>query len=177
MRDDEQFLYMPHDFYPTPPGATRALLTVETFRGAIWEPACGDGAIAKVLAHAGYSVVATDLVDHGFGTAGVDFLEQSATRAPNIITNPPYRFGMADAFVRKALDLTANTGGSVAMLLNMSSLAHPRRHHLWVARPPAAIYALDDVVFARTDTAHRYVWCVWKAGHTGRPSFWWLSVR
>lgn len=37
------------DFYPTPPAAVRALLSVETFEGAIWEPACGDGAIAGAL--------------------------------------------------------------------------------------------------------------------------------
>jgi hypothetical protein len=29
------------NFYPTPPEATRALLSVETFDGLIWEPACG----------------------------------------------------------------------------------------------------------------------------------------
>jgi len=31
-----------HDFYPTPPEATNALLDRETFDGPIWEPACGD---------------------------------------------------------------------------------------------------------------------------------------
>lgn len=38
-----------YEFYPTPPEATRALLSVESFDGAIWEPACGDGAISEVL--------------------------------------------------------------------------------------------------------------------------------
>lgn len=33
------------DFYPTPPYGTEALLSVEKFNGAIWEPACGTGAI------------------------------------------------------------------------------------------------------------------------------------
>ena len=28
------------EFYPTPPEATRALLSVEAFDGSIWEPAC-----------------------------------------------------------------------------------------------------------------------------------------
>ena len=35
-----------YEFYPTPPEATRALLSVEHFHGSIWECACGDGAIA-----------------------------------------------------------------------------------------------------------------------------------
>jgi len=46
----------------------RALLSVETFEGSIWEPACGDGAISKVLLAAGFDVVSTDLIDRGFGT-------------------------------------------------------------------------------------------------------------
>ena len=28
------------EYYPTPPEATRALLSVEKFEGSIWEPAC-----------------------------------------------------------------------------------------------------------------------------------------
>jgi hypothetical protein len=41
-----------HDFYPTPPEAVRALLSVESFEGSIWEPACGDGAISRTLVEA-----------------------------------------------------------------------------------------------------------------------------
>lgn len=79
----------PFEFYPTPPEATRALLSVEAFDGGVWEPACGEGHIAKVLEAEGYDVVATDLVDHGYGRAGVDFLEQRLPRARHIVTNPP----------------------------------------------------------------------------------------
>ena len=64
----------PFEFYPTPPEATRALLSVEKFDGSIWEPACGDGAISKVLQKANYSVVSTDLINYGFGESGQDFL-------------------------------------------------------------------------------------------------------
>ncbi len=78
------------EFYPTPPEATRALLSVETFTGSIWEPACGDGAISKVLIEAGYQVVSTDLIDRGFGRGGEDFLKSTRPLAKNIITNPPY---------------------------------------------------------------------------------------
>jgi hypothetical protein len=64
---------LPNEFYPTPPEATRALLSVERFDGSIWEPACGEGAIANVLTSAGHKVVATDLVDYGFAISGIDF--------------------------------------------------------------------------------------------------------
>ena len=53
------------DLYETPPEATRALLQVERLPHRIWEPACGPGAIARVLRDAGHAVVATDLVDYG----------------------------------------------------------------------------------------------------------------
>lgn len=79
-----------YEFYPTPPEATRALLSVEQFDGSIWEPACGDGAISKVLTEAGYQVVSTDLIDRGYGAGGHDFLKSTTPLAKNIITNPPY---------------------------------------------------------------------------------------
>lgn len=174
-----------HDFYPTPPEATRALLSVETFHGSVWEPACGDGAIAKVLKDDGYCVVATDLIERGFGTSGVDFLKETRPRARNIVTNPPYGRGLADRFVEHALNLTAMTGGSVAMLLNLSSLCHPSRHLLWMRRPPTAIYGLDELVCwpnGRQEEAgyltaqHRYCWAVWHPEPVTRPTFWWLST-
>lgn len=175
----------PFEFYPTPPQATRALLSVEEFDGSIWEPACGEGHISKVLVAAGYPVVSTDLILRGYGEGDVDFLRQDTARAKHIVTNPPYGRGLGDDFVRHALALTADTGGSVAMLLNLSSLCHPTRHELWVSRPPAVIYGLDELVcwpegkphLARSTTAsHRYCWAVWKPGHVGRPALWWLQT-
>lgn len=176
----------PYEFYPTPPEATRALLSVETFDGTIWEPACGLGHISKVLVDAGYDVVSTDLIERGYGQGGVDFLRESAPRARHIVTNPPYGRGLGDAFALQALTFAAETGGSVAMLLNLASLCHPTRHHFWVKHPPAVIYGLDELVcwpegrpeLARSTTAiHRYCWVVWKPAHEGEgwPTFRWLS--
>ncbi len=103
----------PFEFYPTPPQATRALLSVEEFDGSIWEPACGEGHISKVLVSAGYEVISTDLIARGYGAGGLDFLRETQPQAKRIVTNPPYGRGLGDAFVRKALALTAGTGGSV----------------------------------------------------------------
>lgn len=173
---------VPHDFYPTPPEGTRALLSVERFHGSIWEPACGDGAISKVLAAQGYHVVSTDLVHRGYGIGGINFLTETTTRARNIVTNPPYGSGLADAFVRHALHLVAPVGGRVAMLLNLASLAHPMRHHQWTRRPPSNVYILDELTcwpngVERSFAAeHRYCWAVWKPGHVGHPTLWWLST-
>jgi predicted RNA methylase len=177
----------PFEFYPTPPEATRALLSVERFDGAIWEPACGQGHIAKVLEAHGADVVATDLVDHGYGRPGVDFLDQRLPRAKHIVTNPPYGRGLGDAFVRKALTFTQHTGGRVAMLLNIASLCHPDRHDSFVRRPPSVIYALDQCVClpggdarraTRRTYEHRYVWLVWEPETIATPTtaFRWLTT-
>lgn len=175
---------LPNEFYPTPPEATRALLSVETFNGSIWEPACGEGAIARILRDAGHQVVATDLNAYGYGLSGVDFLKETRPRARHIVTNPPYGFGLADAFIEKALQLTRATGGNVAMLLNLASLAHRSRTSWWRAHPPARLYAIDDIVCWPSHlygpaphhfTKHRYVWAVWTQDHQGPSAFWWLA--
>lgn len=172
------------NFYPTPPEATRALLSVEDFDGPIWEPACGEGHIATVLQAAGLSVVATDLNDRGFGAVGIDFLRQTAPRALHIVTNPPYGSGLADAFIETSLSFTRETDGKVAMLLNLNSLCHHTRTGWWRSHPPARIYAIDSVVCGsepdrappRHFAANRYYWAVWTPDHIGPPAFWWLSA-
>ncbi|NOT70899.1 MAG: hypothetical protein HOP09_06310 [Hyphomicrobium sp.] len=160
------------------------MLSVERFDGSIWEPACGEGAIANVLVDAGHKVVATDLVEYGFGISGIDFLKELRPRAKHIVTNPPYGSGLADAFAEKALGFAAETGGSVAMLLNMASLSHRRRTAWWKAKPPARLYAIDDIVCWPSHrygpapeyfTKHRYIWAVWTPNHRGPSAFWWLS--
>jgi hypothetical protein len=95
----------------------RALLKVETFKGPIWEPACGPGAIVGELRRAGHQVIATDTKDYGCpkSTGGIDFLKaQSAPEGVGtILTNPPFMH--ANAFVRHALTLAPR----VVMLLRL----------------------------------------------------------
>jgi len=80
------------DFYPTPTNSTLALLEREKFEGDIWEPACGDGAISKLLKQQGYDVYSSDLVDRGYGDAHFDFMN-SWRMHDNIVTNPPFSIG------------------------------------------------------------------------------------
>jgi hypothetical protein len=180
-------LRVPFDFYATPPEATRALLSVEHFDGSVWEPACGDGRISRVLLETGHQVVSTDLIDRGFGASGIDFLKERTSRAKHIVTNPPYGSGLADRFIGRALILARQTSGKIAMLLDIASLCHPTRHARYVSAPPAAVYALDELVcvphgneghipsMRRAD--RRYCWMVWKPDHLGPSRLWWLSTR
>jgi len=71
------------DYYPTPPAATAALLSKETFDGTIWEPCAGKGWMVQELKRHGYSVIGTDIAD------GKDVLTMGLL-APNVVTNPPY---------------------------------------------------------------------------------------
>lgn len=164
-----------HDFYPTPREATLALLEVEEFEGDIWEPACGDGAISKVLEEFGHTVKSTDLVDRGYGEGGHDFLF-SGDGATNVITNPPFTLG--EDFVWKALDVTT---GKVAILGKLQFLEGAKRKKMFESTPLKAVY-----VFSKRLSMYRngekmknsgmiaFAWFVWEHGYEGKPVVQWL---
>lgn len=65
-----------HDYYATDPKAMELLLAEETFSPIIWEPACGEGHLAKVLEGHGHNVFSTDLIYRGYGDPEpLDFLK------------------------------------------------------------------------------------------------------
>ena len=74
-----------YDFYPTPEIATLKLLEKESFKGDIWECACGDGAISNILKKKGYLVFNSDIVNRGFNDETIDFLNTDR-KINNIIT-------------------------------------------------------------------------------------------
>ena len=94
------------DFFPTPRWATFALIDNEKFSGDIWECACGDGSMSKVLEETGCAVFSSDLYDRGYGQVGLDFLT-STRYADNIITNPPYN--CAEGFVANGVKQRAES--------------------------------------------------------------------
>ena len=180
-----------HDFYPTWPGATRALLGVEQFDGAIWEPACGDGAMSRELEVAGYVVVSTDLIDRGFGMGGRDFLNEWQALAPNIVTNPPFRW--AREFVDRALMLTAPARagniarGKVALFLRLAFLEGQERGAWFPNTPLARVWVMSRrVPMARGKLAGvesigggvlAFAWFVWEHGYVGPPTLGWLDWK
>lgn len=166
------------DFYPTPPEGTRALLSVENFTGPIWEPACGDGAISEELIAAGHEVISTDLVDRGYGANRVDFLMEYIARAPNIVTNPPFK--MAEEFARHALSLTT---GKVAMLCRLAWLEGRERRRMFESTPLARVWVFSGRLgMQRGRQAKKgeggmiaFAWFVWEHGYKGRPQLGWVS--
>lgn len=170
-----------NDFYRTPPHATEALLRVETFPTTIWEPACGDGAISRVLANAGHTVHSTDLVDRGFGVPRRDFLMEHQAPASCVVTNPPFK--LADEFVLHALRLGITRIAILQRLAWMEGLA--RHGALWAKHPPARVWVFakrvtmwrgDDPNARDTGGAIPFAWFVWDAAAPGRvPALGWIA--
>ena len=104
------------DFYETPYSMTSHLLEVEDFNKSltICEPACGAGAIVKVLEKEWQEVIAYDIEKNFlWETGNYDY----------IITNPP--FSLAYEFVQKAKQIATE---KFAFLLPLSYLHGKKRY-------------------------------------------------
>lgn len=180
------------DAYFTEPWVTRALLaavwlgdTPRFDEVLVWEPACGDGRMAREIAAAGYDIVASDIHDYGFSAPCLDFLDTEAwpewlrgatlRSVAAIVTNPP--FDLAGAFVRQALRFTRDAGGKVAMLQrhefdapksNWPLFAPPFAAKLILPRRPR--WATEDKASPRFP----YAWYLWDWRHRGEPVIRWL---
>jgi len=122
-----------NDYYATEPKAATLLLEKEKFSPRIWECACGEGHLSKVIKKAGYEVLSTDLVDRGYGVGNVDFLQCEGPFDGDIITNPPYKFGLE--FVKHAVDIVTE-GHKVAMFLKLQFLEGKKRRAFFETTPP-----------------------------------------
>lgn len=153
-----------NDLYETPPCATRALIPFLGRGDAIWEPACGPGAIVRELRKAGFRVKATDLVDYGLegAEAGRDFLmERDGGGVDVIVTNPPFK--LADEFTRHALTLAR----TVWIFQRLSWLEGVKRADLMDRH-------LDYILLGRErlPMMHREGWQGPKLGASAMPFAW-----
>lgn len=168
----------PNDYYATEPRATELLLELERFYPCIWEPACGEGHMSKVLEAHGYDVYSTDLINRGYGQGGTDFLKIQGPINRDIITNPPYKY--AKEFVEHALEVVT-PGHKVAMFLKLTFLEGQSRRNLFRNTPPQTVYVSSarlqcgkNGVFEGTSMA-AYAWFVWKKGHYGPTNIKWFN--
>lgn len=170
-----------NDYYATDPQAVEMLLALESFAPLIWEPACGEGHISKVLTANGYEVISTDLIYRGYGEPEpMDFLTETFPDFEgDIITNPPYSAGLE--FVERALE-TVRPGGKVAMFLKVQFLEGKRRGELFAKTPPRTVYISRSRLacakngdFSHTEKAIAYAWYVWEKGFTGDPVIKWFN--
>lgn len=173
------------DLYQTPPVAVEALLKIEPVPLTIWEPACGPGAIVKVLRDSGRAVIATDLVKYDCpdSKSRVDFLMERKMVAPGvaaIVTNPPFK--LADEFVAKAIALCPE----VYMLLRVAfleglrwshpdSIEEPKNRRLGLDLAPHL--ARVHVFTPRLPMMHRAGWGGPKNENSGMPFAWFVFLR
>jgi hypothetical protein len=153
------------DLYETPAVAVHALMGVERLPRKIWEPACGPGAIVRVLRDAGHTVYASDLRDYGCpeSEAGCDFLleRRAWMGAEAIITNPPFK--LAARFAEKAIGMVPR----VYFLLRLAFLEGGNsRSEAGQARR----FALDGGHLARVWVFRKRLPMMHRAGWEGRKA-------
>lgn len=143
-----------NDFYATDPKAIDLLLEKENF---------------------------SDLIDRGFGIAGVNFLNQgSAPAGCDIITNPPYKFAVD--FTIRALNLL-EPGHKLALFLKIQFLEGKERKKLFLNFPPKKIYvsssrlkcAINGDFENINSSAVCYAWFVWEKGYKGQTIIDWIN--
>ena len=161
-----------NDFYATPPNATEELLKRENFNGSIWECACGDGAISKVLTKNGYSVYSSDLIPRGYGEQ-LDFLK-SDKKFDNIITNPP--FNLSTEFTLKALELGND---KVAMLNKLSFLEGiERKEKIFIQKKLKKVLVFSRRLgFKKNDAKGglmAFAWFIFNKNYDGFPQIDWI---
>lgn len=149
----------------------------------IYEPACGEGHLAKRLEELGYEVVASDLIDRGYGKGGVDFLNLDKKNLDrDILTNPPYKF--ASEFVEKGLDVVAD-GRSVWMFLKLQFLEGKKRRELFDKGCLKHVYVSSERILcakngdfeamkASGGSAVAYMWAQFQKGYKGETTLSWI---
>lgn len=166
------------DHYPTPAWVTEAVVPflfehIE-FDAPVWECACGEGKMSDVLKQHFDNVTSTDLYDYGYASAdaGVDFLAFKGRMRSRglLITNPPYG-DLAEAFIRKALEITRATDGVVAMLVRHEYDCAKGRVDLFNKPPFAKKIVLTTRPRWIPDSTgaprHSYAWMIFDWAHTG----------
>ena len=158
------------DFYPTPCEVTLSLLNFLMIpkNKIIWEPACGDGDMSRVMQEIGYTVKESDI------QKGEDFLEIPIKECDWIITNPP--FSKAEQFIRRC-----NQHNKPFALLLKSQYWHAKkRYNLFDEITPSIILPLTwrpDFCFrqrGRGSPLMDVMWVVWdleRKNHLNYPLY------
>lgn len=162
---------MDGDKYYTPHWVTEALLSVEDFRGDIWDTCAGAGHILAVAKEHGHKTYGIDLEPSNpdLVVGKGDGLMMSGS-VDNIIINPPYGTGgrLAVKFIQHALDRTKARKGKVAALLRIDFDSAKTRAPIFGKHPAfAAKYALTtrirwaNLEQSASGPTENHAWFVW----------------
>lgn len=170
-----------NDYYATDPKAMYKLLEYESFNKNIWEPACGEGNLSKVLKEHGHNVYSTDLIDRGYQDELIDFINTDNKWFGDIITNPPFKY--ATEFIKKSIE-SIDEGNKVAMFLKLNYICGLRRYNeIYSKIPPQRIYAFSGKMACSKNNdpegfkggAMNYAWFVWEKGKYAPTELKWIK--
>lgn len=180
------FIRQPGDQYMTPEWVTESLLHIVPMYGKVWEPASGEGSIARVIRNlcGGMVEVAESDIETGH-----DFLDpkvQASYFLPEqgpfaIVTNPPYgkQGKLAEQFVRIAVEITQINRGRVAMLLPLAWDAEKGRHDLFEDFPGhvTKITLTERIRWtnlpqSKSGPSENHAWFIWDHSRKGRDAHW-----
>ena len=178
-----------NDYYATEPKALELLLELEKFSPYVWECACGEGHLSKVLEEHGYKVRSSDIVNRGYpNTEVIDFFDINkgdlqSDFPRDIITNPPYKF--AKEFVEHALDISMDST-KIAMFLKVQFLEGKARRELFDKHPPKVVYVASSRLLCAKNgefqkmkegggSAVAYAWFIWEKGYKGNTTIKWFN--
>ena len=159
------------DDFPTPPWGTRAFLSHyfakdEVADLSVWEPACGRGHMAQVLAEYFGTVRASDVANYGYGEVQ-DFLTGlSGVKSVDwVVTNPPFR--LAEDFFERGRQVARKGVALLTRTVFIESVG--RFERVFKPNPPSKVLQYSErvpMVKGRLDrkasTATGYAWLVWK---------------
>lgn len=171
----------PRDFYGTPAWVTEVLLPFLPQHAVVWEPACGHGAMTRVL-ETRFTTISTD-IEPGPDHAPLDFFACDAPPRMNcvsanaIVTNPPY--DRAQEFVEHALALMQPVSGMVAMLMRVDWDSASTRRHLFADCPAWSkkVVLTKRILWFKPPAGSKgkspsenHCWMIWDWKHAGSPT-------
>ena len=178
-----------NDFYATDPESVAIFLNRLHEDGIrlhqnIWENACGNGVICKVLQKFGYYTFASDIVNRGYPSEKsavlMDFTKQVSFRwKGDIVTNPPYKNAMQ--FLENSLK-AVDSGRYVVLYLRLQFLESKGRLSFFKKYPPKFVYIHSErqstykggIVTKTKPNAVCFAWFVWQKGSVSEPILRWL---
>jgi len=161
-----------NDFYATPLNAIEDLIKYEKFEGKIWECACGDGVLSKVMESKNYKVYSSDLINKGYGETK-DFLKTNQ-RVDNIVTNPP--FNLATEFTLHGLELVNH---KLALLCKLSHLEGIKRNKFIFSKKKLKkilVFSkrLSFVKNGKSGGLMAFAWFIFDKNYNGLPEVDWI---
>jgi len=140
----------------------------------VFEPACGNGDISRVLHQRGYKTISRDLRHTGYGEGGHDYLESDETDY-SMISNPP--FNLAHDFIRHALVI--GNCPWLALLLKADFWNSDVGRRLWLVHPPTGMVPVPwRIAFLKAERGNSPMMnCSWWIWERGKPPLFEIMER